>query len=161
MTVQEIPSLSCGKRDESRAPCWELGCSAAASGQARRLVREWLLKWELTELTDTALLITSELVTNAIVHAASPDGVALSLRLVGCPTGGCCVWVLVRDHGSGTAQAERAGRSGSFDDPMACSGRGLDLVDHLAEAWGDATDNCCHTVWACLRCDCGFHGHAL
>ncbi|MGW8955548.1 ATP-binding protein [Streptomyces sp. NPDC055709] len=161
MTVQEIPSLTWREYDESHSPWWELGNSAAASGRARSLVNVWLRERGLGELTDTALIITSELVTNAVIHAASPQGATLSLRLVGCPTGGCCVWVLVRDHGSRTARAAFAGCRGHVRDPMACSGRGLDLVDHLAEAWGDAADDRGHTVWACLRCDCGCHRQPL
>ena len=42
---------------------------ARSPSASRRFVERALMRWELEPLTDTAVLLTSELVTNAIVHA--------------------------------------------------------------------------------------------
>lgn len=47
--------------------------------QARLFVREALAEWEAEDLTDEAVLATSELVTNAVVHAGTPVQVAIEL----------------------------------------------------------------------------------
>ncbi|MFC5799054.1 ATP-binding protein [Streptomyces formicae] len=154
MTVQVISARPCDQSDVSRSPYWRLDCSAKASGRARRLVRECLQKWDLDELIDSALLVTSELVTNAVVHAASPAGMGLSLRLDAGAAGDCRVWILVRDHGVVNALPPSASPTSRCQDLFVCSGRGLALVEHLAEAWGDITDAGGHTVWACLGRAC-------
>src|SRR5258708_29857105 len=60
----------------------------AAAAAARRFVRDTLQLWELTgrsarqdELVDDAVLLTSELVTNAALHAGTP--VQVTCRLLG------------------------------------------------------------------------------
>ncbi|MEV6841579.1 ATP-binding protein [Streptomyces sp. NPDC051133] len=151
MSIQEIPVLPYGGRDGPHALSWQLGCSQAASCRARQLVREFLHRWDHDELTDDALLVTSELVTNAVIHAASPAGMTLSLRLVEAEADHCCVYVLVRDSGPRNAPVKPAVPDGQ--DSLPCTGRGLYLVDHLARAWGDITHRGGHVVWACLPCD--------
>ena len=47
--------------------------------QARLFVRQALSEWDAEDLTDEAVLATSELVTNAVVHAGTPVQVALDL----------------------------------------------------------------------------------
>ena len=51
-------------------------------GLARQVARDALMSWQLTHLTDTAILLISELVTNAALHRRAPG-----LRLIGlgCP----------------------------------------------------------------------------
>src|SRR5260370_38545773 len=55
----------------------------AAAAAARRFVRETLCSWQLADrssrLVDDAVLLTSELVTNAIVHAGTPPQVSCRL----------------------------------------------------------------------------------
>jgi anti-sigma regulatory factor (Ser/Thr protein kinase) len=84
---------------------------------------------------ETAQLVASELVTNAVVHAGTP--IELTLRLV---------WpmlhIAVRDSGDG--QAQIAG----FVDESAESGRGLVLVDALASSWGNFVPPVGKVVWA-------------
>ena len=46
-----------------------LPADATAPSQARATVRTWLQAQDLTALTDTAVLLTRELVTNAVLHA--------------------------------------------------------------------------------------------
>ena len=66
-----------------------LPADGRAAGLARSVVRSRLQEWDLDDLLDTAMLLTSEVVTNVIVHTASApeleltqDGSALLVRVV-------------------------------------------------------------------------------
>jgi two-component sensor histidine kinase len=88
---------------------------------ARDLLRDTLAGFP-AETVDTALLLVSELVTNAVVHAESP----LILQIeVARPH----VRVSVEDC---SAERPRPRAAGAED----ANGRGLWLVDALATAWG-------------------------
>lgn len=56
-----------------------LPVESVSAGQARRFVSDTLETWGLDDLRDEALLLTSELVTNAVLHAGAP-GITLTLR---------------------------------------------------------------------------------
>ncbi len=96
----------------------------AAPQQARRFVAAQLPGDELADLRDVAELLVSELVTNAVVHAASPVDVEVDSG----PDG---VLIRVRDADTGPL-VMRAGGGSELDE----GGRGFVLVDRLAEAWG-------------------------
>ena len=68
-------------------PCaWQAILPAAerSPGLARRVARDALTTWQLTDLTDTAVLLISELVTNAVLHARTGgSGLALSIGMMG------------------------------------------------------------------------------
>ena len=92
-------------------------------------------------MVETALLCLSELVTNAVVHAGSPSDVTATLDHV--------LTVTLRDRGG-------AGRDARVDpdpDPMRVHGRGLQLVDALADRWGAEPDATGTTVWFVLELD--------
>jgi anti-sigma regulatory factor (Ser/Thr protein kinase) len=55
-----------------------LSPDAASVGLARHAVRSRLLREGLDGLVDDATLLTSELVTNAVLHAATPIGVFIA-----------------------------------------------------------------------------------
>src|SRR5262249_26292867 len=59
-----------------------LPAAGRAAGQARQATRDALAAWRVAHLEDTAVLIVSELVTNAVRHARTGP-VALALRLEG------------------------------------------------------------------------------
>jgi anti-sigma regulatory factor (Ser/Thr protein kinase) len=113
---------------------------------ARRLTRNRLACWDFSEDTsDTALLVISELVTNAVVHTAG-DHVACELRdSVGH------LRIAVQDQGytSGGPQLCRS--------PEGEHGRGLLLVDAVSSAWGvrEAMHGPGRLVWAELPHDVG------
>lgn len=86
---------------------------------------------------DVAMLITSELATNAVQHAASSFVVELDLRGEG-------VCVAVRDRLSGQVGAQQALMHEE-------SGRGLSLVDALSTAWGVRATPHGKIVWAEIR----------
>jgi anti-sigma regulatory factor (Ser/Thr protein kinase) len=103
----------------------ELAPLPTAPGCARGHVRAVLLEWDLPDLSDTAELVTSELVTNAIL--ASPRGSPVELQVTREAEGS--VLISVWDASSEMPVLEDA----SPDDE---SGRGLMLVVCLASGWG-------------------------
>jgi len=118
----------------------------AAAAAARRFVRETLASWELSgephALVDDAVLLTSELVTNAVLHAGTP--VQVTCRLVGEePEGAVEIAVLDRRPGQlhpdmPHSAAEAAERT---------NGRGLQMPSQLASAWGVTYAGTAKAVW--------------
>lgn len=93
---------------------------------ARRHVRELLHDWACPEQVDSAVLLVSEVVTNVLVHT---DADAL---LVAEITGGPDrrrMRVEVMDGGDDLPHKRRPGE-------LASSGRGLLMIELLADAWG-------------------------
>ncbi len=112
---------------------WRLALEPSEVGRARRLVRERLLGWGLPEAVETAELLVSEVVTNAIRHAHTHHVV---LRLVRTDA---LLWeVFDDDHELPTLLS--AGR----DDE---TGRGLRVVGALAREWGSSRSADGKTVW--------------
>ncbi|WP_298572236.1 ATP-binding protein [Streptomyces luteogriseus] len=102
--------------------------------EARRALRELLGQWGKHGQSDVAELLTSELVTNAIVHT---DHDAVLTATVG-PHG---LRVEVRDF---VARRPRL-RIPVADDGT--NGRGLLLVQSLADAWGVRPHGVGKAVW--------------
>ena len=100
---------------------------------ARRFVAGVLESWGCDELQDSAALLVSELVTNAVVHAHSTVELAVHLR----PTR---VRVEVIDMAR-----EHVRRRDARDDEQ--SGRGMALIEALAVAWGIDTLLSGKSVW--------------
>lgn len=90
--------------------------------EAREFVSNSLREWACEPLIDTAVLLTSELVTNAIMHARTGPTVRMSLK-------GSALRIEVVDHGEGTPLKRTAA-------PEDVSGRGLALVEAMAARWG-------------------------
>jgi anti-sigma regulatory factor (Ser/Thr protein kinase) len=112
----------------------------AVSG-ARRRISTVLAGWDLaTDLADEVLLVVSELLTNAIVHALPPATLRLSLSRA--DTRGA-VRVEVTDMGPATPRA-------STIDPDE-HGRGLDIVHALAACCGVHAHSGGVSRWAELR----------
>ncbi|MEV4439450.1 ATP-binding protein [Streptomyces sp. NPDC049577] len=98
---------------------------------AREAVRTLLTAASRTELTDTALVLTSEAVTNA-VNACRTRGCTQPVTLLAEWTDREQLLVLVHDDAPGTPTPRTAA-------PDAESGRGLMLIESGAEAWGVCT----------------------
>jgi serine phosphatase RsbU (regulator of sigma subunit)/PAS domain-containing protein len=93
--------------------------------EARRFVRRALATWDADDLTDAAVLATSELVTNAVIHAGTAVRVVLELDSQG-------LRLEVEDlhpHRSLTLGLESPGEEAEH-------GRGLLIAASLAAAWG-------------------------
>src|ERR1035438_5418682 len=97
----------------------------AAAAQARRHVRAIIQAWDVPVDAYTAALLTSELVTNAILHASDEREI---IDLV-ISWGGGLLRVEVHD-GSRSAPAR------VHPLPYAEAGRGLLLLDSLSTSWG-------------------------
>ncbi|MER6180835.1 ATP-binding SpoIIE family protein phosphatase [Streptomyces sp. NPDC001652] len=129
-----------------------LSGSSLAPGAARALLRAALSEWAelglpgtapLTDrLADDAVVVVSELVTNAVVHAGTD--VELECRLE-TETG--ALVVEVADQHPSRAPRDGTGEP-SYETPE--YGRGLRLVATLAESWGITYRKGAKTVWARL-----------
>jgi hypothetical protein len=111
--------------------------SFRAPTAARLFVAATLERWGLGGLVDDAVLVVSELVTNAVVHARSDVVVTLSLA-------GEAVRLSVED-GSRMPPAPRP--SPALDE----SGRGLALVAAAASRWGTDVGGDGKVVWVELH----------
>ncbi|MFL6110279.1 MAG: ATP-binding protein [Catenulispora sp.] len=111
------------------------------AGVARKLVRTALAAWHLEELTESGTLLVTELVANAVKHTDS-----------------CRITVVI------SRPSERFVRIGVVDsarimpvsaksgDDLATSGRGLLIIDALADRWGTDLYRWGKQVWAELSC---------
>jgi anti-sigma regulatory factor (Ser/Thr protein kinase) len=106
----------------------------SAVPEARRALREMLRQWGRPGRSEIAELLTSELVTNALIHT---DHEAILTATVS-PRG---LRVEVRDF---VARRPRL-RAPNADDGT--HGRGLLLVQSLADAWGVRTHGVGKAVW--------------
>jgi len=126
------------------SPAWALPTSRVFRGHparvahARRFVAAVL---NGCPLTDTAVLLTSELVTNALAHTPSGTGGSFEV-IVWRDT--ACVLVAVLDDGSHTSPATVG------IDLESESGRGLGLVAALADRWGHQGGTAARAVWFLL-----------
>ncbi|MFJ6723616.1 SpoIIE family protein phosphatase [Streptomyces sp. NPDC091281] len=152
------PPVSPGGQPHLRAT---LVGSSLAPGAARDLVRAALTEWraagvpgapDLSDLlAEDAILVVSELVTNAVVHAGTE--VDVDCRLETAPAAGAAgpdgpaVVVEVTDHHPSRAPRDGAPEA-SYETPE--YGRGLRLVAALAEAWGVTYRRGTKSVWARL-----------
>ncbi len=109
-------------------------------GAARRFVRDVLMSRQVAGgVVDTVELLTSEVVTNAIVHGQSRPQLAVEI-------GEHVVRVAVADR-SPEVPVRRMGR---LDD---LSGRGVVIVEELASAWGvDRERDGTKCVWFEVGC---------
>ncbi|MFF0854973.1 SpoIIE family protein phosphatase [Streptomyces sp. NPDC003280] len=94
--------------------------------EARRHLRELLHDWASAEQVDSAVLLVSEMVTNVLVHTDADA--LLSAEVAGEP-GGRRLRVEVTDSGDDLPHRRRPGE-------LASSGRGLMLIELLADLWG-------------------------
>jgi anti-sigma regulatory factor (Ser/Thr protein kinase) len=103
---------------------------------ARQVVVEALREWSLPQLADALQLLASELVTNVLLHA--PGTITLELK-----RSGQRVRIEVRDEHRVVPRTTADRGAG------ATTGRGLLLVEAMAQAWGvELVDGDGKVVWA-------------
>ncbi|MFI5520811.1 SpoIIE family protein phosphatase [Streptomyces platensis] len=118
--------------DTRQVAAWELPAEPAAVAKARELATEQLREWGLAELSYATELVVSELVTNAVRHAAGP----LHLRLLRDRT--------LLTEVSDTAHTSPHLRHSASDDE---GGRGLFIVAQLVPRWGTRYTPYGKTIW--------------
>jgi anti-sigma regulatory factor (Ser/Thr protein kinase) len=119
--------------DEGRVASWDLPSDPAAVAGARDEVSRRLAEWGLHEVSYTAELVVSELVTNAIRYGGPP----IQLRLIRDN-------VLICEVSDGSSTTPRMRRARIFDE----GGRGLMLVAQFAERWGTRHMPGGKSIWA-------------
>ncbi len=105
----------------------------------RRMVRMFLARWDLVELTDAAELALTELVANVVRHV---------------PDRHCNLLILRRPGGLRVEVTDRCPRpplAVHGGDELAEGGRGLLLVEAVADRWGTVPLPGGKTVW--FECD--------
>ena len=112
----------------------ELDEDPAAVGLAREFVRHCCHDWGADDPEDTASLVVSELVTNALQHAKGPVTLFVARRLDR-------IVLTVQDGSEAMAEVELPG-------PLEESGRGMLLVQSLTTAWGEQPVPGGKRVWA-------------
>ena len=114
-----------------------LPCDASSVGVARRLLRHELSTLRHADvdadLADAAGLLVSELVTNAIVHARTDVTLRVTIRR----------GVLRIEVADGSPVVPTPRRTSA----LAGTGRGLQLVDRLANRWGVQKSRGGKTIW--------------
>ncbi|MEU6809096.1 ATP-binding protein [Streptomyces sp. NPDC046831] len=96
-------------------------------------------------LAETLILLVSELVTNAVVHTGCPAVLRLCLP---CPSAGTATTVRLE-----VADASTRAPVPRCADDDATGGRGLALVDGLADRWGWSSEGAGKRIWCELdRC---------
>ncbi|MGW2088433.1 ATP-binding protein [Streptomyces sp. NPDC001880] len=109
-------------------------------GASRDFVTGVLVEWELQPLIEDIKLCVSELATNALLHGVPPG----REFCVGLHQGEELVRLEVRDSGPGQPVVRRP-------DHGACSGRGLQLVNELADGFGVDDHVVGKTVWLVFK----------
>jgi CheY-like chemotaxis protein/anti-sigma regulatory factor (Ser/Thr protein kinase) len=116
----------------------DLPNEAASVARARRFVESWCHAWAAISVIDAALLVVSELVTNAITHG----GGIYELRLRLNPD---ALRIEVVDDGKGSPEIPIASDTDE-------GGRGLRIVTLTTRAWGvEDGDEGTKVIWAELE----------
>jgi len=122
-------------QDGAADELWTVFPSVAPSAaSARRFVAAALGRWGCPDdFVELVLLLTSELVTNAYRHAGSETRVSVRVE-------DDVARVEVRDVGPGEPQLRP-------HDAERVDGRGLQIVDALADRWGYRSSDAGTSVW--------------
>ncbi|MFG1657614.1 SpoIIE family protein phosphatase [Micromonospora chersina] len=129
MSAEAGPAMNGGSDEHIRRV--RLPADRRTPAAARALVRSVLAEADLHELLNEALLLTTELTTNAVEHARTE----LDIEVEADPAG---LTVTVTDFAAGPVDELLVGVRSTTSDitEVAERGRGLLLVDHFASRWG-------------------------
>lgn len=141
MFVRMFDTCSQAMEAASRAPARrrvtrQLPADPHAARTARRVLDEVCTRWRLGALREAALVIVTELVTNAVDHVGAPIELCVTVRRG-------VLRIEVSDH-------SRVLPARLNQVPHATEGNGLWLVEGLASQWGAKPTTWGKTVWADL-----------
>jgi len=114
--------------EDEVSPTITLPAMPACVSAVREHVRVALRVWHLEDLSDIAVLLASELATNAVRHAGPGRPFSVVVRRDRGPEGTTCVWIEVHDTEPAAPRVVSA-----HDDST--TGRGLLLVESLSDGW--------------------------
>ncbi|WP_229865586.1 ATP-binding protein [Streptomyces spinoverrucosus] len=137
-----LDRLASGDQPAHRTHTFVLPAAPESVGAARRTVRETLTSWHTgPDDLDNAVLVTSELVTNAVTHSGS-ERIVCRLHITGDR-----LRIEVEDQNLGSTLPTP--RQACPDDQ---NGRGLLLVEAICDDWGvrPAPNRSGRVVWADL-----------
>jgi anti-anti-sigma regulatory factor len=127
-----------GEPDSPRQLSLELEPVVGAARRSRELVTEACGRWDQPGLAGPACIVVTEMVNNVVTHARTPMIVLLAIR----PD---AMAVAVRDRSSTVPQ---------FTGPVPATsygGRGMLLIDSVADRWGSLPLEAGKVVWALLQ----------
>jgi anti-sigma regulatory factor (Ser/Thr protein kinase) len=136
-------AVPCGTQPRAPAACQPLTCSLefcatpSAVCCARSLAKSVVLEWGRPDLADTAELLVSELVTNAIAASAALPGPVVRLWLA-AESGS----IIIRVWDASPAIPKRR-----ISGPDCEDGWGLILVESLSKQWGTCPEPTGKVVW--------------
>lgn len=133
VAAQRLPALDRYTLDLDPTP--------TAPRQARDLIRHSLARWHAPELEGPAWSVITELVANAVIHAATPITASISRLNHDHST----VRLAVRDDNN--AMPVLVPRK----QPLAPNGHGIWLVNNIAQGWGTVSLHPGKIVWAVLE----------
>ncbi|MGV9457058.1 SpoIIE family protein phosphatase [Streptomyces sp. NPDC003635] len=119
-----------------RVAQWDMPAQPEAVGSVRSQCIRTLESWGLHDITFSAGLVLSELITNAVRYGNQPIGVRLLYD-----------HTLVCEVSDGSSTSPHLRRAASTDE----GGRGLFLVAHYAERWGTRYRARGKVIWAELN----------
>jgi anti-anti-sigma regulatory factor len=129
-----------GTPDATHYLSLELEPVVGAARRSRELVTEACGRWELADLAGSACIVVTEMVNNVVAHAQTPMAVLLARHAD-------AMSVAVRDQSATIPM---------FTGPVAPTshgGRGLLLIDSVADRWGSLKLDAGKVVWALLQND--------
>ncbi|HVE62451.1 MAG TPA: ATP-binding protein [Mycobacteriales bacterium] len=120
---------------QTQAARVELSADRTSARDARRFLVTTLDEWQIPEgSTDTACLLATELVTNAVLYAIAPIDLVVERW-------DSMLRVQVRDH------APQLPIPRERSDSLSLTGRGLALVKELSKSWGVTPRDYGKSVW--------------
>jgi hypothetical protein len=109
-------------------------CDSRSLSACRSFVMKTLSSWHLSLLTEDAMIVVSELATNAVLHARTEFSVSMSWQ-------NGTLRVSLRDSSKDMPVV-------GSPSPTTVTGRGLLLVSIIARRWGIEIDSSGKSVWA-------------
>jgi hypothetical protein len=115
---------------------------SGAARRCRELITEGCARWDLAGAVGPACIVVTELVNNVVAHAHTAATVT-----VGLGPGGDSIHLAVRDHDTHLPRFDGAVSQTAY------GGRGLLLVDSIAQRWGSTVLPDGKVVWAVVHPD--------
>jgi anti-sigma regulatory factor (Ser/Thr protein kinase)/anti-anti-sigma regulatory factor len=119
---------------------WDLVAGTAAPGEARALLADACEAWGVPQALDAALIVVSELVTNAVVHASGAVRLTVLLRR-------SHLHLVVRDASPDPPRRLEAALRSNSGISLDAGGRGLPVLDAVCRSWGHVSSDSGKAVW--------------